>query len=149
MVNFSTPDLHSVHLIIRSLFWEFVGFMTGKKRDRCNPCVKTRNNCDSCTYTWVGVSAFHASMCSLYWHSTNLFAEFSHKRWWWLLVNLALLRGIKPKVMLSSVVNKSHAHITIAQRVVFKIIFQDLLHWTEMFVRLLVTSREFLECESK
>ena len=35
---------------------------------------------------------------------------------------------------LSSVADKSHVHTRIELSVVFKIIFQDLIHWTEMFV---------------
>ena len=44
----------------------------------------------------------------------------------------------KPKVLSSSVTDKSHVHTRIAQSV----IFQDCIHWTEMFVWLLVTSGE-------
>ena len=44
-----------------------------------------------------------------------------------------LSRGPPSHCTSSSVADKSHFHTRIAQSVVFKIIFQDLIRWTEMF----------------
>ena len=44
-----------------------------------------------------------------------------------------LSRGLPFHCMSSSVADKSHVHTRIEQSVVFKIIFQDLICWTEIF----------------
>ena len=92
------------------------------------------------------------------WYPTIFQLYFSHKRWQWL--GSAELRWTKPKVIPLSryklftillvtptqinlisrglpfhcMSSSAHVHTRIEQIVVFEIIFQDLIHWTEMFV---------------
>ena len=100
-------------------------------------------------------------LSSYCWYSTIFQLYFSHKRWQ-TLVSSAELRWTKPKVMTSVATNyslfyslhqcksiimgttiplyvitcchKSHVHTRIAQSMVFKIIFQDLISWAKMFI---------------
>ena len=81
--------------------------------------------------------------------STIFQLYFSHKRWqrlysiwpnWgernprlchWVATNYSLFYSLRRYCMSSSVADKAHVH---TRSVVFKIIFQDLIRWTKMFV---------------
>ena len=124
---FDSRFTYCVHLIgeIDFLFWEFMGFMTGKNRDRCNPYYTALREC---------FPLISNECCRFSVHIKDG-DDFQSIRSNWGKWNPRLCHHLSPKYRMSRPQNCT------------KCGFQDNLpglRWTEMFVLLLVPCWEIL-----